>query len=183
MFTISICFDVKHSKKFFWDRVIRVFPTGGQGQSPQLHKNFPIPTTQKKSPLSRPLPKKFLYPPPNVNLPLNNNFHVITPIETSFLVFYNFILSVNPSHANFDFNVMSNIYRMLLLALKKLRENSTHPLQHFKNPGHVVCYLFLCAANADFVMVHSILKLRDNLEQRVFKKFSRGKLGRKDSKC
>ena len=46
-------------------------------------------------------------------LPLSNNFRVITSIETSFLVYYNFILSVNPSHANFDFNVMFNIYRMI----------------------------------------------------------------------
>ena len=47
--------------------------------------------------------------------------------ETSFLVYYNFTLFVNPSHANFDFNVMFNIYRMLLLPLKKLGENSPTP--------------------------------------------------------
>ena len=63
--------------------------------------------------------------------PLNNNFHVITPIETSFLAYYNFILSVNPSHANFDFNVMLNIYKMLLLPLKKLGEKSPHPFTTF----------------------------------------------------
>ena len=93
--------------------------------------------------------------------------------ENSFLVYYNFTLFVNPIHANFDFNVMFNIYRMLLLPLKKLAENAPPPTPswHFKNPGHIFCYLFLCVVNAEFVMVHSILKLRENLEQKGLEKF------------
>ena len=116
MFTIFIYSDVKHSIKIVEDRIIRVFPTRRQEQSSQIPKNLLLPTTQT------PTLTNFYTPNQMLISPLNNNFHVITPIDTSFLVYYNFILSVNPSHANFDFNVMFNIYRMLLLPLKKLGE-------------------------------------------------------------
>ena len=77
--------------------------------------------------------------------PLNNNFHVTTPVETSFLVYYNFMLSVNPSHASFDFNVMFNVYRMLVLPLKKLGQNFPHPFTTFQKPRSCCLLLvFMC---------------------------------------
>ena len=102
----------------------------------------PPPTTQKSAHPHHlekfsvdPHPNKFYTPNQMLIPPLNNNFHVITRIETSFLVYYNFILSLNPSHADFDFNVMFNILRMLILTLKKLGQNSPHPFTTFQKPG------------------------------------------------
>ena len=44
-------------------------------------------------------------------------------------------------------------------------------LNTFQKPRSSFCYLFLCAVNAEFVMVHSILKLGENLEQKGLEKF------------
>ena len=73
-----------------------------------------LPTTQKSARPHHLERFSSQYPP------LNYNIHVTTPTGTSFLVYYNFTLFLNPSHGNFDFNVMFNIYRILLLSLKKL---------------------------------------------------------------
>ena len=85
----------------------------------------------------------FLCPQPNANPPLNNKIYVVTPTEASFLVYYNFMLFVNPSHAGFDSNVMSNIYRMLLLLLKKLGENLPHPPTNNISKNQVMLF-FTC---------------------------------------
>ena len=144
MFTVFIYSDVKHSKKFLGDRVIRVFPTGGQGQSPPTTQKFAHPHHLEKFFTWQTLtPTNFYTPNQMLILPLSNNFHAITPIETSFLVYYNFILSVNPSHANFDFNVMFNIYRILLLPLKQLGENSPHFFTTFEKPRSYCLLLVL----------------------------------------
>ena len=146
MFTVFIYSDVKHSKKILGDRIIRVFPTGGQGQSPATTQKCAYPHHLEKFFSWQTLtPTNFYTPNQMLILPLSNNFHVITPIETSFLVYYNFILSVNPSHANFDFNVMFNIYRMLLLPLKKLGENFPHLFTTFQKPRSCCLLLvFMC---------------------------------------
>ena len=146
MFTVFIYSDVKHSKKISGDRIIRVFPTGGQGQSPATTQKCAYPHHLEKFFSWQTLtPTNFYTPNQMLILPLSNNFHVITPIETSFLVYYNFILSVNPSHANFDFNVMFNIYRMLLLPLKKLGENFPHLFTTFQKPRSCcLLLLFMC---------------------------------------
>ena len=171
MFTIFIYSDVKHSKKIRGIESSGFSLPGDRGSPPNYTKICSSPPHRKIFLLVDPHPDKFLYPNQVLIPPLNINFHVINPIETSSLLYCNFILSVNPSHANFDFNVTFNIYRMLLLSLKKLVVNSPHLFMTFQTPRSYCLLLFLCTVNADFVMVYSILKLRDNLEQKVLKKF------------
>ena len=104
MFTIFIYSDVKHSKKFLGIESSGFFLLRDSGSSTNYPKIFLSPLPGKIF-LSVDLhPDKFLYPELYFNSPLNNNFHVIIPTETSFLVYQNFILSVNPSHLNFDFD-------------------------------------------------------------------------------
>ena len=105
--------DVKH-----WKEILKVKSSGfflpeDRGSPPNYPKIFSSP----------PSGKVLL----SISPPLNYSIHVITPAGTSLLVYYNFTVFVNPSLANFDFNLMFNIYRMSLLPLKKLRRNSPIP--------------------------------------------------------
>ena len=122
------------------------FPYRGIGVVPPTTQNFAHSHhLEKFSSRQTLIPTNFYTPNQMLILPLSNNFHVITPIETSFLVYYNFILSVNPSHANFNFNLMFNIYRMLHFPLKKQGENPPHPITTFQKPSSCCSFLvFMC---------------------------------------